>query len=56
MFASQSDYIKKMKICQACIEYNTTLKQCKVCKCIMPIKNRLDKDTCPLGKHDLSRL
>lgn len=44
---------KKLEICNKCEEYNSTLKQCKICKCVMPFKTWIPGDNCPLKKHQI---
>ena len=41
---------ERYAICRECDEFRSWAKQCKVCKCIMPIKVRLPESVCPIGK------
>lgn len=41
---------ERMAICEACPELVALTKQCKKCGCVMPLKTKLAKATCPLGK------
>lgn len=54
MFDSREAYKQKLEICESCTHYNSTLRQCGVCKCIMTFKARLKGNTCPLNKHDVA--
>jgi hypothetical protein len=40
----------RMDICNGCPELIDLTKQCKKCGCIMPLKTRLKKAVCPIGK------
>ena len=53
-FKEQKESINKLSkeridICKQCPEF-TDLKFCKKCGCIMPLKTRILKAKCPLGK------
>jgi hypothetical protein len=37
-------------ICQDCPSLISLTKQCKKCGCIMPMKVKLEKSACPIGK------
>ena len=41
----------RLNICNTC-EYYTSLKVCKKCKCFIPLKAKLKKTKCPLGKWE----
>lgn len=41
---------ERYAICLECEEFRRWAKQCRVCKCIMPIKVRIPSMACPLGK------
>ena len=41
---------ERYAVCLECEEFRPWAKQCKVCKCIMPIKVRIPSMSCPLGK------
>lgn len=40
----------RLEICQSCDKYLDSVKQCKECGCIMPLKVRLANAKCPLAK------
>lgn len=40
----------RFSICQQCPEFIDLTTQCKKCGCIMKLKTKLTKATCPLGK------
>jgi hypothetical protein len=42
--------IQRLSICHGCPEFIKTTNQCKKCGCIMSLKSKLEKATCPLGK------
>ena len=44
---------KRMNICVSCENFFPTLQQCKICKCIMPMKTRLRRAECPVGKWEV---
>ena len=46
----QEQYEKRMSICESCDRFFELTKQCKECKCVMPIKARIKQATCPLNK------
>jgi hypothetical protein len=41
---------KRLSICKSCPELIPVTNQCKKCGCIMHLKTKLEKATCPLGK------
>ena len=45
-----SQAAERYATCLVCEEFRSWAKQCKVCKCIMPIKGRLPESVVPLGK------
>lgn len=47
---SHKVYHERLSICQSCPNYRKFIKQCKICKCIMPGKARLADSRCPIGK------
>jgi hypothetical protein len=49
-YASQELSEKRFDICKACPELIKTTSQCKKCGCIMSLKTKLEKATCPMGK------
>jgi hypothetical protein len=48
--ASEAVATIRYEICQACPELIQLTKQCKKCGCLMHLKTKLEKATCPLGK------
>ena len=40
----------RYEICKQCNEFNTILKLCKVCGCFMPVKTKIENESCPRGK------
>ena len=40
----------RIDICKECSEYNSVLKICKVCGCFMPLKTKIENESCPRGK------
>ncbi len=49
-YASEDVQIARFQICDACPELIKMTTQCKQCGCIMKLKTKLEKATCPLGK------
>lgn len=43
-------YEGRIQICKHCEHYRSFIRQCKICKCIMPVKARLAFMRCPSGK------
>ena len=41
----------RLKVCESCDQLSK-LKVCKACKCFIPLKARLKRTTCPLGKWE----
>jgi hypothetical protein len=41
---------KRYSICNSCPELIKLTKQCKQCGCFMPVKTKLEKAECPIGK------
>ena len=41
---------ERMKICEQCPSFQSTLKLCKECGCLMAIKVLFKGTSCPLGK------
>jgi len=37
----------RLTICCTCEHYRQSLKQCKLCNCIMPVKVRFKQASCP---------
>lgn len=44
------DAFERLKICQECEKYLAQAKICGMCKCFMPLKTRIERAKCPLGK------
>jgi hypothetical protein len=40
----------RQDICVKCESYNNPTKQCKICFCVIPLKVRMESETCPKGK------
>jgi Family of unknown function (DUF6171) len=40
----------RFDICKACPELIKLTSQCKKCGCLMHLKTKLEKATCPIGK------
>ena len=49
-YVSEYESDKRFSICQRCPELIALTTQCKKCGCIMKLKTKLEKATCPLGK------
>jgi hypothetical protein len=49
-FISDEDSNKRYSICKMCPEFISATTQCKKCGCIMKMKTKLPKATCPLNK------
>jgi hypothetical protein len=41
---------ERLGICRGCDTYHSRTDQCKACWCIMSLKSRLPRASCPLGK------
>ncbi len=41
---------ERLKICGSCDDYNSTIKTCKVCGCLMPAKVLIKQGKCPVDK------
>jgi hypothetical protein len=48
--ASEEKATARYNLCLECPELVQLTKQCKKCGCVMPLKTKLEKATCPLGK------
>ncbi len=42
--------LERIKICYECENLLPYIKICKICKCIMPLKVRFKKESCPINK------
>ena len=51
VFCDASIVQSRMSYCNAC-EHYTSLKICKACKCFIPLKAKLRRTKCPLGKWE----
>ena len=49
-FVETEDADKRFAICQMCPEFVSLTTQCKKCGCVMKLKTKLEKATCPLQK------
>lgn len=45
---SNKIYYKRISLCNKCEHYK--FFQCKICKCIMPLKARIVQTNCPINK------
>ena len=41
---------RRFNICKECENFNKTMKTCKICGCIMPIKVAFSNFSCPITK------
>ena len=41
---------QRYSICKTCDEFRSSIKQCKICGCFMPLKVRLAFEKCPKEK------
>jgi hypothetical protein len=55
MFVNKQVANERYQICKSCEHFNTLLKMCKKCSCIMPIKVTLSVTRCPEGKWGQSK-
>jgi len=49
-YASKEKEDSRYNICLDCPQLVPVTKQCKLCGCLMALKTKLEKATCPLGK------
>ena len=49
-YVEEAEATRRYDICKACPELIDLTKQCKQCGCVMPLKTKLAKATCPLSK------
>jgi hypothetical protein len=47
---SDEEHTRRFAICKACPELLPVTNQCKKCGCIMNLKTKIEKATCPIGK------
>ena len=40
----------RLAICMGCDHYRSWAKQCRICKCFMPVKVRIPNTRCPIQK------
>ena len=45
-----SEYKERYETCIACPRFFKPTRQCKECKCFMPLKVRIPSQNCPIGK------
>ena len=50
MLIEKQEAKTRHNICKSCEKYRKITDQCKMCGCIMTLKTKLEKSTCPLGK------
>jgi len=48
--SSEVEAERRMSVCQECPSLLKLTNQCKECGCVMSLKTKLEKATCPLGK------
>jgi hypothetical protein len=48
--ASEEKAKSRYDVCLECDRLITATKQCKECGCVMPLKVKLERATCPIGK------
>jgi hypothetical protein len=49
-FVPEENYLTRIKICQACPKRVKSVNVCGVCKCIIPLKARFTRSSCPEGR------
>jgi Rieske Fe-S protein len=49
-YVEEAEATKRYDTCKACPEFIDLTKQCKQCGCVMPLKTKLSRATCPIGK------
>jgi hypothetical protein len=49
-YVEEAEATRRYDICKSCPELIDLTKQCKQCGCVMPLKTKLLKATCPLEK------
>jgi hypothetical protein len=50
IFLKKESAQSRYDVCKKCDEFNSTLKLCQKCGCIMPAKVKLASATCPIDK------
>lgn len=48
--SSEEEAERRMSICVECPSLLKLTNQCKECGCVMSLKTKLEKATCPLGR------
>jgi len=48
--AATKDAEMRLAISGTCVHYRKRLRQCSICNCIMPVKVRFKKVSCPDGR------
>lgn len=48
--ATEEEASRRMSICEECPSLLKLTNQCKECGCVMNLKTKLEKATCPLSK------
>jgi Family of unknown function (DUF6171) len=46
----------RFQICKSCEHFNSLLKMCKKCGCIMPLKVTMSISRCPVGKWGQAKI
>lgn len=49
-YVEEAEAEKRYNICKACPEFIDLTKQCKQCGCVMLLKTKLARATCPISK------
>lgn len=49
-YVSKDEADRRLKICLSCPELIQLTKQCKKCGCLMNVKTKLEKASCPIEK------
>jgi recombinational DNA repair protein RecR len=53
-FVNKEEAQQRLDICKSCQDFESFLKMCKICNCIMPIKTTLSRVKCPKDKWHMS--
>lgn len=52
MFVPEAVQQSRYQTCLSCTHFQTLLKTCSICHCIMPLKTKLASQRCPIKKWD----
>lgn len=52
IFVPEAVQKSRYEICLSCPHFQTLLKTCSICHCIMPLKTKLPNQRCPIKKWD----